>query len=168
MFVVKKLLPIACVLAATACARPEAPFRVPDVLAATEKAELEEFNRRIVVTMYNLLMNDHKVDEALEFISPDYRQHNVRAPDGQGFLRDAFKERFEEYPNYRSDIARTLADGNLVVIHTHEQFDPTDPNADSNAVIDIYRVDEGLIVEHWDAYISVPPREEWLNDNGLF
>ena len=75
--------------------------------------------------MYNLLMNEHKVDEALEYIDPNYGQHNVRAPDGKEFLRGAFKARFAENPKFRSDIKRTVADGDLVVVHTHERFNPT-------------------------------------------
>jgi hypothetical protein len=77
--------------------------------AAVAKAEIEEANRRVVVTMYNLLMNDHKVDEALELIDSRYIQHNVRVPDGKEFLRGAFKERFAEHPQLRSDIKRTIA-----------------------------------------------------------
>jgi predicted SnoaL-like aldol condensation-catalyzing enzyme len=137
-------------------------------LAALAKAHLEEANRRVVVTMYNLLMNDHDVDEALKYIDPDYRQHNVLAPDGKEFLRGAFKARFVEYPKFRSDIKRTVADGDLVVVHTHERYRPDDPNDLGNTVIDIYRVKDGLIVEHWDAYMPVPPKAQWQHDNGVF
>ena len=136
--------------------------------SALAKAKLEEANRRVAVTMYNLLMNDHNVDEALKYIGPGYRQHNVRAPDGKEFLRGAFKSRFVQYPKFRSDIKRTLADGDLVVIHTHERFNPDDPNDLGNAIVDIYRVENGLIVEHWDAYMPVPPKAEWKHDNGMF
>ncbi len=136
--------------------------------AALAKAELEEANRQIVVTMYNLLMNEHKVDAALELIGADYKQHNVRAPDGKEFIRGAFKERFTEYPRFRSDIQRTVADGDLVVVHTHERYDPTDPNDLGNAIMDIYRVKDGLIVEHWDTYMPVPPKAQWQHDNGMF
>jgi predicted SnoaL-like aldol condensation-catalyzing enzyme len=136
--------------------------------AAVAKAELEEANRHVVVTMYNLLMNDHKVAEALKYIGPNYRQHNLRAPDGKEFLRGAFEARFAEYPKFRSDIKRTIADGDLVVVHTHERYDPDDPNDLGNAIMDIYRVQDGLIVEHWDTYMPVPPKAEWKHDNGMF
>jgi predicted SnoaL-like aldol condensation-catalyzing enzyme len=132
---------------------------------ALAKARTEEANRRVVETMYNLLMNEHKVDDALVYIDPKYRQHNVRAPDGKEFLRGAFKARFAEHPSFRSDIKRTVADGDLVVVHTHERFNLNDLG---NIIIDIYRVENGLIVEHWDAYMPVPPKDQWLNDNGSF
>jgi len=142
--------------------------RADEAADALAKAKTEEANRRVVVTMYNLLMNDHKVDEALEYIDPSYRQHNVRAPDGKEFLRGAFKARFAENPKFRSDIKRTVADGDLVVVHTHERFNPDDPNDLGNIVMDIYRVQNGLIVEHWDAYMPVPPKDQWLHANGSF
>jgi hypothetical protein len=28
--------------------------------------------------------------------------------------------------------------------------------------------DTRLVVEHWDAYMPVPPKDQWLNDNGSF
>ena len=126
-----------------------ANVRADEAADALAKARTEEANRRVVVTMYNLLMNEHKVDEALEYIDPNYIQHNVRAPDGKEFLRGAFKARFAENPKFRSDIKRTVADGDLVVVHTHERFNPDDPNDLGNIIMDIYRVRNGLIVEHW-------------------
>lgn len=164
----KKMLAIAAALAALAGGQLGLKADEADASAALAKAALEEANRRVVVTMYNLLMNDHKVDEALEYIGPNYKQHNVRAPDGKEFLRGAFKTRFEEYPKYRSDIKRTVADGDLVVIHTHERYDPGNSSDLGNAIVDIYRVEKGLIVEHWDAYMPVPPKEQWQHDNGVF
>lgn len=163
-----KILYLVLILAALAASHMAVNAQDSTAAAALAKSELEETNRRIVYTMYDLLMNQHKVDAALELIGPNYKQHNVRAPDGKEFLRGAFTARFEEFPNLRSDIKRTIADGDLVVIHTHERYDVTDPDDLGNAIIDIYRVEDGLIVEHWDAYIPVPPRDEWQNDNGMF
>lgn len=158
----KRVFAIAVGLAALGGSAGAEADEATDALA---KARTEEANRRVVETMYNLLMNEHKVDEALEYIDPKYRQHNVRAPDGKEFLRGAFKARFAEHPSFRSDIKRTVADGDLVVVHTHERFNLNDLG---NIIIDIYRVENGLIVEHWDAYMPVPPKDQWLNDNGSF
>ena len=159
---------ITMVVALAALGVTAANVRADEAADALKKARTEETNRRVVVTMYNLLMNDHKVDEALEYIDPNYKQHNVRAPDGKEFIRGAFKARFAENPKFRSDIKRTVADGNLVVVHTHERFHPDDPNDLGNIIMDIYRVENGLIVEHWDAYMPVPPKDQWLHANGSF
>jgi predicted SnoaL-like aldol condensation-catalyzing enzyme len=164
----KRKLSIAAGLIALAACRLALEAQETAASVALAKSELEEANRRVVVTMYNLLMNDHKVDEALEYIGAGYRQHNVRAPDGKEFLRGAFKARFVEYPKFRSDIKRTVADGDLVVVHTHERYDPDDASDLGNIIMDIYRVENGLIVEHWDAYMPVPPKDQWQHDNGSF
>ena len=52
--------------------------RADEAADARAKVKTEEANRRVVLTMYNLLMNDHKVDEALEYIDPNYRQLVLR------------------------------------------------------------------------------------------
>ncbi|HUO67173.1 MAG TPA: ester cyclase [Gammaproteobacteria bacterium] len=159
---------IVAVFAALAASQPRVRADEPGASAALAKAKLEEANRHVVVTMYNLLMNEHKVDEALQYIDPRYKQHNLRAPDGKEFIRTAFKARFVEYPKFRSDIKRTVADGDLVVVHTHERYNPDDPSDLGNIIMDIYRVENGLIVEHWDAYMPVPPKEQWQHANGAF
>lgn len=163
-----RALSIAAVFIALAVGQPGVKADEPPATAAVAKAKLEEANRRVVVTMYNLLMNEHKVDDALQYIDPRYKQHNLRAPDGKEFLRGAFKARFAEYPKFRSDIQRTVADGDLVVVHTHERYNPDDASDLGNIIMDIYRVENGLIVEHWDAYMPVPPKEQWQHDNGAF
>ena len=164
----KKALSIAVGLVALACGPLGLQADEAAQSAALAKAELEEANRRVVVTMYNLLMNEHKVDEAPEYIDPHYVQHNVRAPDGKEFLRGAFKARFAEHPKLTSDIKRTIADADLVVVHTHERYDPDDASDPGTIIMDVYRVENGLIVEHWDAYMPVPPKEQWQHDNGSF
>lgn len=60
---------------------------------------------------------------------------------------------------------RTVAEGNLVVLHCHQVW-PTDANKDW-AGIDIFRFDEdGKIVEHWDVLQVVPA--ESRHENGMF
>ena len=69
---------------------------------------------------------------------------------------------------FAASSARTVADGDLVVVHTHERYNPDDPSDLGNIIMDIYRVKNGLIVEHWDAYMPVPPKDKWLHANGSF
>ena len=33
---------------------------------------------------------------------------------------------------------------------------------------DLFRLDDGMLVEHWDTIEAIAPRSEWKNDNGKF
>jgi predicted SnoaL-like aldol condensation-catalyzing enzyme len=60
-------------------------------------------------------------------------------------------------------IKRIIADGNLVVVHSHGQFAAGDRGI---AVVDILRVQGCRIMEHWDVVQPVP--EQPVNSNGMF
>ncbi len=69
----------------------------------------------------------------------------------------------EKYPNRSSDIKRVIADGVLIVLHLHAK--PTLEDRGS-AIVDIFRVENGKIVEHWDVIQPVP--EKAANANSMF
>ncbi|ACU75356.1 protein of unknown function DUF1486 [Catenulispora acidiphila DSM 44928] len=54
-----------------------------------------------------------------------------------------------------------LADGDLVAVHTHVAT----PNGDL-ATVDIFRVDGGMLIEHWDVVQPIP--DEVLHPHGMF
>lgn len=66
-------------------------------------------------------------------------------------------------PGLRADIKRVIAEGDLVVVHVHMKMSDEDRGL---AVIDIFRLEDGKIVEHWDAMQPVP--EKSANDNTMF
>jgi len=85
------------------------------------------------------------------------------APDGpEGFKRlvALLKEKF---PTSRNEIKRVIAEGDLVVLHVHSV---REPGQRGRAVVDIFRVENGKIVEHWDVLQDVP--EKAANDNTMF
>ena len=68
-----------------------------------------------------------------------------------------------EYPGKKTYFKRAIAEGNLVVLHCHQEW----PGSDDYAGIDIFRFDDnGKVVEHWDVLQVVPGESK--NDNGLF
>jgi predicted SnoaL-like aldol condensation-catalyzing enzyme len=67
------------------------------------------------------------------------------------------------HPSFRFDIQRMIAEGDLVVLHVHTKLDAQDRG---KAVVDIFRVDHGKIVEHWDVIQDVPERA--ANRNTMF
>jgi predicted SnoaL-like aldol condensation-catalyzing enzyme len=60
-------------------------------------------------------------------------------------------------------VHRVLVDGDLFAVHLHGQSGPGDRGA---AAVDILRVENCKIVEHWDVTQPVPERS--MNDNGMF
>jgi predicted SnoaL-like aldol condensation-catalyzing enzyme len=67
------------------------------------------------------------------------------------------------YDQPRVDVRRSLADGDLAVLHCHQTW----PGNHDYARIDTFRSDDdGRIVEHWDVLQVIP--ETAANDNGMF
>ena len=126
--------------------------------------ELER-NKQNVVAYYEMAFNWNMPAEAVaQYQGPVYIQHNPLAPNGgEAFI--AFVSGFKsQFPNARVDIKRVMAEGDMVVTHSHFKVSPEDRGS---AVVDIFRLDEnGKIVEHWDVIQAVPERS--LNDNTMF
>ena len=69
----------------------------------------------------------------------------------------------EQSPAYRTEVKRMVAEGDLVAVHHHVRPAPGDRG---RAVVDIFRLEDGRIVEHWDVVQEVP--ETAANDNTMF
>jgi predicted SnoaL-like aldol condensation-catalyzing enzyme len=123
----------------------------------------EEANRKLVVEFYDHVFNKHDVAEGAKAIADGYRQHNPNVPDGKGPFVSFFTGYFKENPDSKAVIARSATDGDLVWLHLHSTHDAKDRG---KAVIDIFRVREGKIVEHWDVIQAVP--EISANSNTMF
>ncbi len=122
-----------------------------------------EANKKVVLEFYDAALTKMDVDAAVKFIGPKYIQHNPIAPDGIEGLKGFIKFLKEKYPNRKGEIKRVIADGDLVVLHVHSKSTPEDRG---NAIMDIFRLENGKIVEHWDVIQPVP--EKAANPNTMF
>ena len=97
------------------------------------------------------------------WVDPGYIQHNPMAATGRdaaiGFLEPFFKGN----PAIRYEIKRVIADGDLVAVHSWGRFSETDRGM---AIVDILRVKNCKVVEHWDVLQPVP--EKSANSNTMF
>jgi predicted SnoaL-like aldol condensation-catalyzing enzyme len=123
-----------------------------------------ERNKDVVRSFIALGMNEgNPAEAARRYLNPSYRQHNPRVPDGPEAYVRLVTMLHEQSPAYRTEIKRMVAEGDLVAVHHHVRPAPDDPG---RAVVDIFRVEDGLIVEHWDVVQEVP--ETAANDNTMF
>jgi len=130
--------------------------------AFADSARLEA-NKKVVIEFYDLALNKMDFDAAAKHFGPRYIQHNPNAPDGIEGFRQFIAMRKEKTPNARSEIKRVIAEGDLVVLHVHGVREPGQRGV---AIIDIFRLENGKIVEHWDVVQPIP--ETPANNNGMF
>lgn len=123
-------------------------------------AHTEEANRRLVATFLNLAFNGGQLETALNlYVNPTYVQHNPFIADGIQPVIDAFEA--GKIPSLCYDIQFVLAQNDLVWVYSKV----TSPMGVSG-VVDLIRVRDGLLVEHWDVVQAVP--EKMPHNNGMF
>jgi len=120
--------------------------------------------KRIVLDFYDLAFVQREPAQAAErYLGAEYKQHNPTAPDGARVFPELIDGLFAQAPDASFDLKRAVAEDDLVVLHYHLKMTPEDSG---NAVVDIFRVEDGRIVEHWDVMQPVPA--ESANANGMF
>ena len=121
-------------------------------------------NKANALAFYDLMFNKCLPRAAIEqYAGAVYIQHNPHVADGKAAFIDYFERMARDYPGKSVHFKRTIAEGDLVVLHCHQIW----PGSDDYAGIDIFRFDDaGKIVEHWDVLQIVPGTSK--NDNGLF
>jgi predicted SnoaL-like aldol condensation-catalyzing enzyme len=122
-----------------------------------------EANKKIVVDFYNKGLNDKDYDAAAQYFGPRYTQHNPNVGDGPQSFKNLVSLLKEKFPNSHSEIKRVIAEGDLVVLHVHSVRTPGERG---RAIVDIFKVENGKIVEHWDVVQDVP--EKANNTNTMF
>jgi predicted SnoaL-like aldol condensation-catalyzing enzyme len=122
--------------------------------------------KEIVTAFYEMAFVKGQTREAiLKYISPTtYIQHNPMVPDGREAALAVLPDLVSK-SGMRAEIKRVIAEGDLVVIHSRAAV-PNNSEKPALAIIDIFRVKDGLIVEHWDVIQEVP--KESANKNTMF
>jgi predicted SnoaL-like aldol condensation-catalyzing enzyme len=122
-----------------------------------------EANKKIVQEFYNLLINKKDFKAASKYIGNRYIQHNPLVAEGPEGLKAFVDFLKSDYPDAKSEIKRIFADGDYVIIHVHSV---RIPGTRGRAIFDLFKLENGKIVEHWDAIQEIP--ESSANSNGMF
>ncbi|HTX15709.1 MAG TPA: nuclear transport factor 2 family protein [Candidatus Baltobacteraceae bacterium] len=127
------------------------------------KSEIEALNKRVVLEFFEKVLIPMDFTLAPQFFGAYYKQHSPLATDGPEGLH-AFLDRVRvESPNAKTYIKRVFADGDHVIVHSHVIIYPGTPGI---AVVDIIRLENGKLVEHWEVTQPVPT--EMLHSNTMF
>ncbi|OQS36818.1 polyketide cyclase [Chromobacterium haemolyticum] len=136
---------------------------LPVVASSQNVSSRAEANRLAVLTFYEKGLNQKDADAAIKYIGNRYVQHNPNAADGPEGFRKFIAFLREKYPQSHSEIKNSFVDGDYVILHVHAV---REPGTRGNAIVDIFKLEEGKIVEHWDVNQPIP--EIAANQNTMF
>ncbi|GAB5454745.1 MAG: nuclear transport factor 2 family protein [Henriciella sp.] len=141
----KFLIPIAALGMATACAS-DSMIASPETETAEAQTELNQADK------VTALLNSFNTGDTapIAYINPEkYIQHNLDVADGLA----GFGAVMQNAPpqGFSANVKRVFTDGDYVVAHT--EYDFFGPKAG----FDVFRFEDGLIVEHWDNLSPVTP-----------
>lgn len=152
------------VLFFTACAQNQVSADLKNNSTSVIATQQAQKNKAIVTDFYEGVFQKHQVKiYADRYIGDQYIQHNPRVPDGKAPFVNYFTQYFQDNPEAKSVIKRAVAEGDLVFLHVHSTLNTQDRGV---AIIDIFRLEKGKIVEHWDVRQPVP--ETSANQNTMF
>jgi predicted SnoaL-like aldol condensation-catalyzing enzyme len=123
----------------------------------------EEKNKSIVLEAFATLFNKRDYGKALNFWSPKYIQHSAHIPPG----RDGLFELVKNVPTtmcYENQLI--VANGDVVMLHG--RFSGLGPGVPSWVVVDIVRMENGVLAEHWDVIQDEATREQSKSGNPMF
>jgi predicted SnoaL-like aldol condensation-catalyzing enzyme len=125
---------------------------------------ISELNKQIVSAFYKEAHFDGDVDGAIaRYVGSTYTQHTPASEDGVEGLRAYINFFLKTFPNAKGNIRRVIADGDIVAVHAH-WTGLISRNGDVG--VDIFRVKDGKLVEHWDVIAPIPDTSK--NTNTMF
>ncbi len=123
----------------------------------------QERNRRNAIAFYKTAYLGQPQKAADKYLGHEYIQHNPLVGDGKDAFVSYFEKMALDYPEKKIEFVRSVSEGVLVALHTHQTW----PDGDEYVTMDFLRFDEnGKIVEHWDSIQGIP--ESSINGNSMY
>lgn len=118
-------------------------------------------NKDTVLAYLNAVFNERDLAKAETYWAGDMVQHNPGMPNGLDVLR-GFIANPGPSPAYEAGIA--MEAGDLVMVHGRY----TDWFGKTMIAVDIFRLRDGKVVEHWDVMQEEVPADKSANGNAMF
>jgi predicted SnoaL-like aldol condensation-catalyzing enzyme len=126
-------------------------------------SETANRNKSIVLEAFETLFNKRDYIKASSYWSPDYIQHSAHIPPG----RDGLFALVQNVPTaMRYENQLIVAEGEFVMLHG--RFSGLGPGAPNWVVVDIVRMKDGVLVEHWDVIQDEATRAQSKSGNPMF
>ena len=122
-------------------------------------------NKTLVKSFVKTILVKGEMDKIGNYIDGEnYIQHNTAIADGLSGLGEALKAMATQgIKMVYTEIHKVLGEGNFVLTISEGTI------ADKpTSFYDLFRVDNGKIVEHWDVIETLLPKDNWKNNNGKF
>lgn len=126
-------------------------------------ARLTEYNKKLVTAFVEQYLVKKDLAAIDTYVGPEYHQHNPYIPDGVAGAKAGLGAYYAQFPQLVATPKRVIAEGDLVAVHS---LTVNVPGQRGQAVVDLFRVRGGRIVEHWDVVQDVPAHS--ANDNTMF
>lgn len=122
----------------------------------------EQADKEIVVEAYQRTFGDLDVDAIDKFFSKDFKQHNPTIADGPEGVKALVRMLSSQgVAKQQIEFKHVVAEGDVVILHSRYEMAGAEWR-----FIDIYRVENGQLAEHWDAMMQMP--EVRANTNPMF
>jgi len=125
----------------------------------------DEAKKRFVTEFYNKALNDKDYETASKYLGDKYIQHNPTAADGPEGLKGFIEFLKARFPQQHNEIKHAYVDGDFVILHVHSV---REPGTLGRAIVDIFRLENGKVVEHWDVIQDVADPAGAKNAHGMF
>ena len=117
-------------------------------------------NKENAIAFYKMAYEGNPGKAVELYVGSKYVQHNPLVGDGIEPFIKYFERMQTEYPNKSIEFVRSVAEGDLVALHTHQVW----PGNNEYVTMDFFRFDQnGKIIEHWDAMQQIPETSEHNN-----
>ena len=120
-------------------------------------------SRKETAVSFLELVASGRVREAFKWAAPDFRHHNPHFGAAPELLMKGMEENARQFPQKHLEVKHTIADGDLVAVHSHVKHTPDERGY---GLVHIFRFDGDRVAELWDLAQEVPANSP--NANGMF